>query len=405
MPGKGDENPMEGSRPSSASSEPRTSASRQQVYEGQSSWPSAQENDSNLSYPPLPNFARAAIAPPYQGFAPHPRELNPQWGVGRRPNSYGTYWSDADNRDADRLPLGGIGGVEEEDWDRRPTPTPRQAVPYSYPYGRRQDNTEVRSPVIHQEPSSASANRPSSASEFLYRGLPFVPRSQPSPSDSPIFNFPATLPSASPPLSSSRPTLHQYPSHESTRRDRDQAEERPYQCDECPLAFHRGHDLKRHKRIHLEVKPFPCYGCEKRFTRKDALKRHLLVKQHDPPKPAVATKDDEPAEAGEEGASDPMPPACRPSEDGESLPQRPSINPLGGPRDSGLSSWSSSSSVSNPTSFTSDSPSDPSQIYPPTETLIRAAYPVTAGASSMQEALRRREKLLAVLSPPSPQPE
>lgn len=54
--------------------------------------------------------------------------------------------------------------------------------------------------------------------------------------------------------------------------------ERPFKCDECIQSFNRNHDLKRHKRIHLAVKPFACEKCGKQFSRKDALRRHWLVK-------------------------------------------------------------------------------------------------------------------------------
>ncbi|KAF2786382.1 hypothetical protein K505DRAFT_224667, partial [Melanomma pulvis-pyrius CBS 109.77] len=51
-----------------------------------------------------------------------------------------------------------------------------------------------------------------------------------------------------------------------------------FNCDQCPLSFHRNHDLKRHKWIHLAVKPFPCGHCEKRFARRESSKRHVLAK-------------------------------------------------------------------------------------------------------------------------------
>lgn len=46
---------------------------------------------------------------------------------------------------------------------------------------------------------------------------------------------------------------------------------RPFECDQCPLAFARNHDLKRHRRLHEPVKPFSCDVCGKKISRKDAL--------------------------------------------------------------------------------------------------------------------------------------
>ncbi|GFR68506.1 zinc finger protein 652-like protein [Elysia marginata] len=51
--------------------------------------------------------------------------------------------------------------------------------------------------------------------------------------------------------------------------------EKPYKCDLCPMAFHRGDDLKYHRTTrHPSAEPFVCKRCNRTFTWNRDLERH-----------------------------------------------------------------------------------------------------------------------------------
>nr|CAD7265346.1 unnamed protein product [Timema shepardi] len=65
--------------------------------------------------------------------------------------------------------------------------------------------------------------------------------------------------------------------------------ERPYPCDQCPLAFSRASNLWKHKRTHV-TRPFSCQICRKRFALKYMLIAHTR-KAHAPKEDVFACLD------------------------------------------------------------------------------------------------------------------
>ncbi|CAL8141615.1 unnamed protein product [Orchesella dallaii] len=51
--------------------------------------------------------------------------------------------------------------------------------------------------------------------------------------------------------------------------------ERPFPCDECPMAFHTKRDCERHRLVHKNVQKIECPICNRGIGRKDNFKRHL----------------------------------------------------------------------------------------------------------------------------------
>ena len=55
--------------------------------------------------------------------------------------------------------------------------------------------------------------------------------------------------------------------------------ERPYQCDNCGMAFNQKGSLKEHLRVHTGEKPYQCQVCPNAYAQGGAFKAHL--KTHD----------------------------------------------------------------------------------------------------------------------------
>ena len=264
------------------------------IYAGQNSWSFPQQADSNRQYlpSPLPPFVRSHDdASPFLGYHPESRESAFPWSEGTS-SECRINFDEIGAQDDGRIPLGGIGGVEDSDWDR--PPGRRQSAPYPQPpYGGQND--------IDSYPFNNNFPRPRHASvnEYAFQAIP-----RPIPPSSNLGSFPSPSRQNAPSTSSYTTDLYQNPppyapptlplevpspplspGDDRSRRDRDRADAKTFLCGgesffvlafrwvvkliisilvECPLAFHRGHDLKRHQRIHLEVKPYPCPSCEKR---------------------------------------------------------------------------------------------------------------------------------------------
>ena len=51
--------------------------------------------------------------------------------------------------------------------------------------------------------------------------------------------------------------------------------EKPYQCNQCDMAFTENSKLIRHLKTHTVHKPFQCSDCDKNFSQKNDLSKHL----------------------------------------------------------------------------------------------------------------------------------
>ncbi|XP_058974449.1 zinc finger protein 275-like [Musca domestica] len=51
--------------------------------------------------------------------------------------------------------------------------------------------------------------------------------------------------------------------------------EKPYKCDQCPMAFPRLMNLNRHRRTHTGEKPYKCKYCDKAYAQSNDLNKHL----------------------------------------------------------------------------------------------------------------------------------
>ena len=51
--------------------------------------------------------------------------------------------------------------------------------------------------------------------------------------------------------------------------------ERPYQCDNCGMAFHQKGSLKEHMRLHTGEKPYQCQVCPNAYAQGGTFKAHL----------------------------------------------------------------------------------------------------------------------------------
>ena len=51
--------------------------------------------------------------------------------------------------------------------------------------------------------------------------------------------------------------------------------ERPYQCDNCGMAFHQKGSLKEHMRLHTGEKPYQCQVCPNAHAQGGTFKAHL----------------------------------------------------------------------------------------------------------------------------------
>lgn len=69
-----------------------------------------------------------------------------------------------------------------------------------------------------------------------------------------------------------------------------QAEEKPFKCDQCEYMCNRKDNLKAHQRKHTNEKAFECDQCKFKFTTTTHLKRHMLI--HSQVKPFVCDKCD-----------------------------------------------------------------------------------------------------------------
>ena len=52
-------------------------------------------------------------------------------------------------------------------------------------------------------------------------------------------------------------------------------DERPYQCDNCGMAFHQKGSLKEHIRLHTGEKPYQCQACPNAYAQGGTFKAHL----------------------------------------------------------------------------------------------------------------------------------
>ncbi|XP_059173322.1 zinc finger protein 37-like [Physella acuta] len=62
-----------------------------------------------------------------------------------------------------------------------------------------------------------------------------------------------------------------------------QAQEKLYVCDQCPMRYLRKSNLDRHMRTHTGEKPYACNKCTKRFRSNGMLRKHLLTHTQERP--------------------------------------------------------------------------------------------------------------------------